>query len=235
MGIERAEPFFYLETRMRQAMVLMAKAPQAGDVKTRLCPPLTLEAAAVLYRGFLLDSIAKIDSLRTAQPVMSYAPASGEAFFADAVPHWTRLPQNGADLGARMHHCFRHLFMQGYDHVLLTGSDLPTLPRHILRQAIRLAASPQIDVILGPSEDGGYYLIGLRAPCPALFESMTWSTSEVLAETVGRATCLGLRIAYLPTWYDVDTPADLIRLQAALTQPHTRALHHTRAFFASRP
>jgi rSAM/selenodomain-associated transferase 1 len=213
---------------MRQAVAMMAKAPQVGDVKTRLCPPLTFEAAAALYRGFLLDTIAKIASLDRAQPVMSYAPASGEMFFSELVPDWTRLPQDGVDLGARMHNCFTQLLMQGYDHVLLTGSDLPTLPRHILNQAIHLAADPQIDVILGPSEDGGYYLIGLRTPCPALFESMIWSTSEVLVETVRRATRLGLHIAYLPTWYDIDTPADLIRLQAALTQPYTHALHHTR-------
>jgi len=217
---------------MRQAVVMMAKAPQAGEVKTRLCPPLTFEAAAALYRGFLLDTVAKIAALDTAQPVISYAPASGEAFFAEAVPHWTRLPQEGADLGARMHHCFTQLLAQGYDHVLLTGSDLPTLPLYIFRQAIQWSASPQIDVILGPSEDGGYYLIGLRAPCPALFMKMTWSTSEVLADTVRRATRLGLRIAYLPTWYDIDTPADLTRLHAALTQPYTHALHHTRAWFA---
>ncbi len=219
---------------MRQAVVMMAKMPQAGEVKTRLCPPLTLGAAAELYRGFLLDSIAKIATLDKAQPVISYAPASGEVFFAEIAPDWTRLPQTGADLGARMHHCFDQLLTQGYDHVLLTGSDLPTLPLAIFRQAIGLAASPQNDVILGPSEDGGYYLMGLRAPCPDLFDNMVWSTPEVLAETVRRATRLGLRIAYLPTWYDIDTPADLPRLQAALTLPYTQALHHTRAFFASR-
>jgi len=213
----------------------MAKAPQAGEVKTRLCPPLTAEAAATLYRGFLLDTVAKMTSLPSVQPVMSYAPASGEAFFADLVPHWTRLPQDGVDLGARMHNCFRQLLAHDYDHVLLTGSDLPTLPRRILTQAVQLATSPQIDVILGPSEDGGYYLIGLRTPCPALFEDMTWSTPEVLSETVQRATRLGLRMAYLPTWYDIDTPADLPRLRAALAQPYTHALHHTRAFFTTSP
>ena len=218
---------------MRQAVVIMAKAPQAGNVKTRLCPPLSFEAAAALYRAFLLDTIAKVASLGTVQPVMSYVPASGASFFSALIPDWIRLPQEGTDLGERMHNCFTQLSAQGYDHVLLTGSDLPTLPLHIFRQAIQLAASPHIDVILGPSEDGGYYLIGLRAPCPALFASMTWSTSDVLAETVRRATRLGLSIAYLPTWYDIDTPADLTRLQAAITQPHTHALHHTRAFFAS--
>lgn len=220
---------------MRQAVVMMAKAPQAGDVKTRLCPPLTSEAAAALYRGFLLDAVANIAALRRVQPVMSYAPASSAAFFAGLVPHWPRLPQEGADLGTRMHNCFRRLLAHDYDHVLLTGSDLPTLPRRVLRQAVHLAASPQIDVIIGPSEDGGYYLIGLRTPCSVLFENMTWSTPEVLAETVRRATRLGLRIAYLPTWYDIDTPADLARLQAALAQPYTHALHHTRACLAAHP
>lgn len=218
---------------MRQAFVMMAKAPWAGEVKTRLCPPLSFETAAALYRGFLLDTAAKVASLRPVQPVMSYAPASGRGFFAGIAPDWTRLPQSGQDLGGRMDNCFTQLFAQGYDHVLLTGSDLPTLPLSVLQLAVRLAASPRADVILGPSEDGGYYLIGLKAPCPALFEAMTWSTSNVLAETVKRATALGLRIAYLPTWYDIDTPADLTPLQTALTRPHTHALHHTRAFFAS--
>lgn len=217
---------------MRQAVAMMAKVPRAGDVKTRLCPPLTPEAAAALYCGFVLDSAAKITMLETVQPVISYAPANGEAFFADAVPDWMRLPQAEGDLGVRMHNCFTQLLAQGYDHVLLTGSDLPTLPLTIFRQAIKLAAAPQIDVILGPSEDGGYYLIGLRAPCADLFTCMTWSTPDVLAETVRRAERLGLHIAYLPTWYDIDTPADLSRLQTALTQPYTHSLHHTRTFFA---
>ncbi len=218
---------------MRQAFVMMAKAPQAGDVKTRLCPPLSFEAAAALYRGFLLDTAAKIATLQSVQPVISYAPASGRQFFAGIVPDWLRLPQSGQDLGDRMGNCFTQLFTQGYDYVLLTGSDLPTLPLCIFQQAMQLGTSSRADVILGPSEDGGYYLIGLRTPCPALFEAMTWSTPNVLAETVGRAAGLGLRIAYLPTWYDIDTPADLARLQTALTRPYTHALHHTRAFFAS--
>ena len=218
---------------MRQAVVMMAKAPQAGEVKTRLRPPLTAAATAALYRAFLLDTVTKISSLSGAQAVVSYAPADCEAFFADLAPHWRRLPQRGADLGARMHHCFQQLLARDYDHVLLTGSDLPTLPRRVLSLAIQLAASPRIDVIIGPSEDGGYYLIGLRTPRPALFEDMVWSTPDVLAETVRRAERLGLRLAYLPTWRDIDTPDDLARLQAALQQPHTRALRHTRAFFAS--
>jgi rSAM/selenodomain-associated transferase 1 len=220
---------------VHQAVVMMAKTPQAGDVKTRLCPPLTLEAAAALYHAFLLDTAAKITSLRASHPVISYTPVSDETFFACTVPDWTRLPQEGEDLGSRMYNCFRRLLACGYGHVLLTGSDLPTLPLYVFKLALQLATSPHIDVILGPSEDGGYYLIGLRTPHAALFENMTWSTSTVLHETVERATRLGLRIAYLPTWYDIDTPADLIRLRAALTQPHTHALHHTRAFFAAYP
>ncbi len=213
---------------MHQAFVMMAKAPRAGDVKTRLCPPLSFETAAAMYQGFLLDTAAKITTLRGVQPVVSYAPTNGRKFFADIVPDWTLLPQSGRDLGDRMGNCFTQLFTQGYDHVLLTGSDLPTLPLSVFRRAIQLATSPRNDVILGPSEDGGYYLIGLRAPYPALFEAMTWSTPHVLAETVRRATALGLRIAYLPTWYDIDTPSELKRLQGALTRPYTHALHHTR-------
>jgi glycosyltransferase A (GT-A) superfamily protein (DUF2064 family) len=131
--------------------------------------------------------------------------------------------------------CFAQLFAREYTGVLLTGSDLPTLPAEVFQQALALLNSPETDVVLGPSEDGGYYLIGLRTLYPAVFDDMIWSTPQVFADTVHRAERLGLSVAVLPRWYDIDTPADLIRLRDTVTQHPTGSLRHTHYFFAAHP
>ncbi len=218
---------------MAQAIAIMAKTPRAGDVKTRLCPPLTPAEAAALYRCFLLDTIAKVTTLEArCRPVISYTPVTDRTYFAALAPRCMLLPQRGADLGARMADCFAQLFALGYADVLLTGSDLPTLPRTVLQHALALIATPQIDMVLGPSEDGGYYLIGLRVLYRELFEHMTWSTPQVFAETMQRAERLGLRVAHLPTWYDVDIPADLARLRQTLQQEDPDRPRHTQQFLS---
>lgn len=215
---------------MSSAVVIMAKAPRPGTVKTRLCPPLSPMEAAELYHCFLLDTIAKLRTCRQTSLCIAYTPRTAKSVFTALAPGVPLLPQRGPDLGGRMADCFAQLFARGYTDVLLTGSDLPTLPRQVVQQALDLMATPQIDVVLGPSEDGGYYLIGLHTLHRELFEAMTWSTSQVLAETVRRAEAQGLHIAYLPPWFDVDTPADLVRLQAALTQDNGELCAHTRRF-----
>lgn len=220
---------------MRQAIAMMAKAPVAGEVKTRLCPPLSLREAAALYHCFLLDSIAKIGQIDAATPVLSYAPATAQPVFETLAPGWLLLPQQGGDLGTRMADCFAQLFARAYTGVLLTGSDLPTLPAEVFHQALDLLHTPETDVVLGPSEDGGYYLIGLRTLYPAVFDDMVWSTPQVFADTVHRAERLGLSVALLPRWYDIDTPADLIRLRNTATQDSTGSLRHTQHFFAAHP
>jgi rSAM/selenodomain-associated transferase 1 len=140
------------------------------------------------------------------------------------------MPQQGDGLGDKMAACFSQSFDLGYRRVLLTGSDLPTLPPDYLQQAVTLIAKPQVDVVLGPSKDGGYYLIGLRQLHRALFDNMCWSTGTVLAETVQRAEANGLRVARLPRWYDIDTPADLKRLQTNLTRQAHSVCRHTQQF-----
>ena len=212
----------------------MAKAPRAGEVKTRLCPPLTPEEAAELYRCFLHDTLDKVRACSAAIPVLSYAPPSARDIFTALAPGFTLIPQHGDDLGARMADCFAQLFAQGYQAVALTGSDLPTLPPDVFQQALHLLTTAHIDVVLGPSEDGGYYLIGLRSLHRTLFENMTWSTPQVLVETVKRAEAQQLRIAYLSTWYDVDTPEDLARLCAAIDTEHDSVPSQTRQFFLRR-
>lgn len=216
------------------ALVVMAKAPLAGHVKTRLCPPLTLSEAAKLSRCFLLDTIERVRQLEGIQPVMAYTPPTSRAWFESVTPDFMLLPQQGADLGGRMATCFDRLFARGYTGVLLTGSDLPTLPLAHLQQAVAFLTRPETDVVLGPSEDGGYYLIGLRRLHLELFEDMLWSTSRVYADTVQRARVSSLTVASLPAWFDVDTPTELERLRVTLTPGTEAACGHTRRFFLDR-
>jgi hypothetical protein len=213
------------------AVAIMAKVPQAGEVKTRLCPPLSLSEAADLYGCFLRDTIAQVRALKAASPVIAYTPTSGGSFFKEIAPDFTLIPQQGTDLGARMITSFAQLFARSYAGILLLGSDMPTLPSSYIQQAITHITTPQVDVVLGPSEDGGYYLIGLRQLHRELFENMRWSTAQVFAETVQRAKAKGLKIACLPCWYDIDTPAELERLRTDLPPIAGATPQHTRRFF----
>ena len=216
------------------AVAIMAKAPRAGAVKTRLCPPLSLADAAALYRCFLLDKIEQVRSLRTACPAVAYSPPEGRAFFEEVAPNFFLVPQRGADLGDRLAHSLGELLDRGHRGALAIDSDTPTLPVGFLQQALDLVTTPTIDVVLGPTEDGGYYLIGLRTVYGELFEAMAWSTSQVLSETIRRAHASGLRVACLPPWYDIDTADDLARLRATLAGSDGEAPRHTRGFLLER-
>ncbi len=203
----------------------MAKDPRAGHVKTRLCPPLDADTAARLYRCFLLDVLDLVAAVPGVDPVVAYAPPEARAAFAHLVDGRFRLvPQEGSDLGARLENTFRVLFQQGYDRVAAVSTDSPDLPPEYLREAFRrLEESP---VVMGPCPDGGYYLIGMSRLVPDLFREMPWSTERVVSLTEERARRLGLYIARLPEWHDVDTAADLGRLCRELTraaQPVGRA------------
>jgi hypothetical protein len=206
-----------MEVSSKCAIAIMAKAPEPGEVKTRLCPPLSLDEAARLYRCFLLDKIDQVKALKVGAPAIAYTPDHARALFAALVtPNFRLIPQEGPDLGARILNTLNRLIDFGHSGAVAVGSDTPTLPLAYLETAVSLLAAPAIDVVLGPSQDGGYYLIGLRKPHPELFEQMQWSTAEVFSETMRRARAKGLRVACLPPWYDVDTPEDLRRLKETL-------------------
>lgn len=213
------------------AVAIMAKTPTAGEVKTRLCPPLSPAGAAELYRCFLLDKIEQVRALKTASPAIAYTPADRRAFFEEVAPGFILVAQRGADLGARLANSLVELLERGHRAALAIDSDTPTLPLGFLEQALDLVRTT--DVVLGPTEDGGYYLIGLRTAHRELFETMAWSTSQVLPETIRRAQAKGLRVALLPPWYDIDTPADLVRLRDALTGS-SDGPRHTRRFLRER-
>ncbi len=221
-----------LATVRSVAVAIMAKAPRAGDVKTRLCPPLSPVAAAVLYRCFLLDKIEQVRALKDARPVVAYTPDEARAEFETLAPGFALIRQHGVDLGARLLASLSALLGDGHTGAIAIDSDTPTLPTTLLQQAVDRLADPRVDVVLGPTDDGGYYLIGMRAAHSDLFEAMEWSTPRVLGETLRRATTAGLRVVCLPPWFDVDTPDDLARLRDAVVRQHGHAPSHTAAFLA---
>jgi rSAM/selenodomain-associated transferase 1 len=194
--------------------VVMVKAPRAGAVKTRLAPPLTRALAASLASCFARDTV---DSVRRVvrEVVIAYAPEDGratlEALFKDEGLLW--FAQRGEDLGARIESAASHAFAQGRGPVVIVGTDSPTLPPAFVERAVASLSSGESDVALGPTEDGGYYLVGLRQNFAGLFRNVEWSTPRAYVQTAENASRLGLRLLELPRWYDVDTQADLLRLR----------------------
>jgi rSAM/selenodomain-associated transferase 1 len=215
-------------------LAVLAKAPRAGAVKTRLCPPLRPPEAAELARCFLLDAVHRVGAVAGTRPVIAYAPPEARGEFERLAPGFALLAQRGDDLGARQSRLLTDVLALGHAAALVMGTDAPTLPRECLDEAVSLVMAPDVDLVLGPTDDGGYYLVGLRVPCPALFEDMPWSTSAVLSRTLERAQRLGLRVACLPAWFDIDTKADLERLAAELAVTPGREPRHTRDFVARR-
>jgi uncharacterized protein len=190
----------------------MAKVPFAGAVKTRLIPPLTSEEAAKLSVCFLRDMTSNLAGLREdgMEGIVLYTPSGTEKMLLDLLPNSPRLvPQRGETLGERLVNAAAELLEDQFDSVCLINSDSPTLPSKILRTASSLLAQDGDRVVLGPSEDGGYYLIGLNRPHTNLFDRIAWSTADVLAHTIERAAEMDLPVDLLPAWYDVDDEATL--------------------------
>jgi len=202
------------------ALVIFAKAPIPGQVKTRLCPPLTPDEAATLHGSFVLDMLerTKIAATKLKLPIDRYlacAPSSALVFFQimEERQSVNLIDQIGDDLGARMEQAFATLFGKGYQRVFIVGTDIPSLPLDHYKQALALLESH--DIVLGPAMDGGYYLIGLTQPRPELFADIAWSTNRVLAATQDKVANLGLKAALLPPWRDIDTIDDLTALMEA--------------------
>jgi len=196
----------------------MLRVPGREPVKSRLHASLGPEAATLLYRCFVLDTLDAAGRVPGVEVIAAFSPATAAAAMAGLAPGMRRLAQHGDDLGARMANLVTDLLEAGHAAALVTGSDLPTLPAARFAEAARVLAGGGADVVLGPAEDGGYYLIGLARPAPALFADMRWSAPDVLAVTCERAQRLGLRVHRLPPWYDVDTAADLLRLRDDLAR-----------------
>ena len=202
------------QTAQNAALVIFAKAPIAGQVKTRLCPPLTPDEAATLHGSFVIDMLerTKVAAIKLKLPIDRYlacAPSSTLVFFQIMEERQSvkLIDQVGDDLGARMEQAFATLFGKGYQRVFIVGTDVPSLPLDHYKQALALLDTHE--VVLGPALDGGYYLIGLKQPRPELFAGIAWSTDRVLAATQEKAASLGLKLALIPSWRDVDSVDDL--------------------------
>jgi uncharacterized protein len=219
----------------------MAKAPLAGEVKTRLVPPLTAREAAELNICFLRDMTANISSVsetELASGLVVYTPTGSESAFDGVLPEgFNLLVQRGASLGERLCNATDDLLRQGHSAVCLINSDSPTLPRSILIRAIESLEADGDRVVLGAAEDGGYYLIGLKQAHWNLFNGIVWSTSDVLARTRQRAAEIDLPVELLRPWYDVDDADTLNRLcEELFFMPSSNGAYpapHTRAFLES--
>ncbi len=217
-------------------IIVLARAPSATG-KTRLTQGLAPASAAALRRALLTDTLAEACASGGAV-CLCYAPPEAEGEMRDVgsdagCAGLTLQTQAGGDLGARMHAAFAACFASGDEHVILIGSDLPSLPPEHLVDAAAALVSPA-DVVLGPSEDGGYYLVGISrsradAALEALFASMPWGAADVLARTLERLREAGLRVELVAPWFDVDTSDDLARV-AGDTRPEAAA--RTRAWLA---
>jgi rSAM/selenodomain-associated transferase 1 len=196
---------------------------------------LTREEAAELYRRLLLDKILQVGTLSGVDPYLAYTPPEARAQMASLAPQdFTLIPQAGSDLGDRLHRLSAILLERGHPGVIIIDSDTPTLPSTYLLDALDRIQSKGTDLVLGPAEDGGYYLIGLKRPCRSLFDNIPWSGPSVLSETLRRASAQRLEVATLPTWFDVDTPNDLLRLRNDLATNGGGLAPHTRAFLFDR-
>lgn len=204
------------------AIAVMAKASIPGRTKTRLIPPLTAEQAAHLNTAFLrdvADNLINASAFANIAGFMAYAPAGSADFFRAVLPERIDLLETVApSFGDCLLYAAETLLGVGHYAVCLLNSDSPTLPTAYLTAAATALAAPGDRIVLGPSTDGGYYLLGLKQPHRRLFENIDWSTDKVAAQTVARARELRLPVHHLPSWYDVDDAAALRVLAGELFQ-----------------
>jgi rSAM/selenodomain-associated transferase 1 len=204
------------------ALVVMTKAPLPGQVKTRLVPPLTPEEAAALNVCFLRDTAAAISHAgKGARGIGCFTPIGSEAAYRDILPRdFQLIPQRGHSFGERLILATQDLFAVGFGSVCLIDSDSPTVPPAAFTEAVKALSSSNDTVVLGPSDDGGYYLIGLKQLHRGMFAEIDWSTNRVFEQTLQRAADLQLDVHLLPAYYDVDDRAALRRLCDDLLGPN---------------
>ena len=202
----------------RSVLALFAKAPRPGQVKTRLVPPLSPEQAAAGYEAMLRDIVDRPAPAPDIDRALWFTPAEARSWFAELAPGHALHVQRGHTLAERMSALFQAHADQGYERIVLRGTDSPTLPDATVADAFAVLA--RAPLVLCPDRDGGYNLIGLRAPADRLFE-LEMSTAHVLEQTLARARELGLAVELLPAHHDVDTVEDLRRLRPDERTPHT--------------
>jgi len=218
---------------LKEALVLMAKAPITGQVKTRLIGTLTAEEARELYAAFLSDTFAMMESVAESREdlrlILCYAPEGEEEAFNDVEREGSlMIAQRGDDLGQRLTNCFADVFELGFESVIVIGGDSPTMPEEMVEEAFDSLDSDDTVVVV-PAEDAGYCLIGMRKLHPQVFQNIPWSTEDVMTATEERVKAAGLSFVAGPDWYDVDTPESLEQLKTELSETKGTA-RYTRRF-----
>ena len=207
-------------------IAFMAKASVPGRAKTRLVPPLTYEQAADLNTAFLQDVAANLLLAGRNAPAnagivgyAAYGPPGAADFFRRILPGSIGLIEAWlSNFGDCLFHTIREILVRGHESAVVLNADSPTLPTALLVETAEVLARPGDRAVLGPSTDGGYYLLGLKSAHRRMFEDITWSTEQVAAQTLQRAREIGLDVHVLPAWYDVDDIEGLRRVEAELRQ-----------------
>lgn len=195
----------------RTALVIMARSPDAGLIKTRLSAVLDPMQRIALYEELLQGTIHRLRAIEGTDTMIAVAPEGSSKFIKSYFDRFALplITQQGEDLGTRMHSCVKEAHDRGYEQVVLVGTDIPELsPLEIMTATDMLKKA---DIILGPSEDGGFYLAAMRKAHAGLFDGIRWSAPDTLKQTVSRAEALGLSTAFAPVLWDIDTPGDYER------------------------
>lgn len=198
-------------------LVVFTRLPEKGRVKTRLVPPLSAGEALELHKSLLLDTLSLVRGIEEYSLIMAYSPPRRGRLLEGIGGFAALIPQEGNSLGERMRNAFKNAFDMGYSPVILIGTDFPTLPVEYLSEA--LVVLKREDVVLGPSIDGGYYLIGMHELYEEVFEGIPWGSEDVLRQTLEKLIDRNLSFECLGEWYDVDTWEDLL-----LLREHIKAL-----------
>ncbi len=195
--------------KRKESVILLAKAPLKGRVKTRLAAKVGSEKATQIYEELLKKTIRTIQKLKKKDVFIFYTPKGHKHFFSS---YGRCFLQRGNNLGERMYNAIKRVFSLGYSRIVLIGSDIPGLKEELIEQAFNLLEIN--DIVIGPTEDGGYYLIAMKRPYRLVFKDIPWSTEQTFQVTVKRANSRGLRVGYTDTLVDIDTLTDYLRLKA---------------------
>ncbi len=193
------------------SLIVFVKNPIPGSVKTRLQTRYAPDQVAALYTAFVRDVLARAERIDVDQRVIAFDPPDAEsevrALFGGGEAQWQYVPQVQDDLGVRMREALVQQLDAGASGAVLIGTDIPSLPAYHITQAFDLLRTK--DVVLGPSIDGGYYLVGVSRSTPEIFEDVEWSTPSVLSQTIDRVQRAGHTLGLVPPYFDVDTPEEL--------------------------
>ena len=194
--------------RTNNCLGVFAKHWTPGESKTRLAASIGEHVAAALHREFVATTLARFQDI-DAKRIVAYWPPQFENDFRELAPTWPRVAQCPGDLGDRLQAFFRDQFAAGFHRVVVVGSDSPNLPVECVDQAI--ATLDEVPIVLGPSEDGGYYLIGATSTPTAALAGIPWGSASVWQTTIARLEAAKCPYRTLPAWYDVDREHDLLR------------------------